>query len=144
MKPGSLNDNIAYLFGDASHRIYQNIRRIFRENKFKVTIEQFSVLTLLWYEDGLKQQDIANLLNRDKTTITRVISNMIRQNLVVRVTDKTDRRVSNIYLTHYGRELENKMVIATGDVYVKMLNSVSEKEIEEIIRILNKIINNLK
>ena len=144
MKPESLKDNIGYLTGDISHRLYQNVSRIFRENKFKVTIEQFSVLTLLWYEDGLRQQDIADQLNRDKTTITRVIDNMIKQNLVVKVPDKNDKRVYGIYLTHYGKELENKMVMATGEVYIKMLQGLPDEEIEQVTGILNKIVNNLK
>jgi DNA-binding MarR family transcriptional regulator len=144
MEPKTLSDNIGYLVGDVSHRLYQQVSHLFRKNEFKVTIEQFSVLTLLWYEDGIKQQDIANRLNRDKTTITRVINNMVKQNLVVKVPDKTDRRVYGIYLTHYGKELESQMVNTAGEVYVNMLKGLSDKEIAEVTRILNKIDLNLK
>ena len=82
MEPTSLSDNIAYLIGDVEHRVYQQISRIFRENKVVATIEQFTVLSILWYDDGLKQQEIAERLNRDKTTVTRAINNMVKKNMV--------------------------------------------------------------
>ena len=143
MEPVSLNDNLPFLLGDINHRIYQKVSRLFRENNFGVTLEQFSVLTILWYEDGLKQQEIALRLNRDKTTITRIINNMIRENLVIKVPDKTDQRVTLVYLTHYGRQSQEKMVRVTGNIYMQLMNGLEKSEIDRLIKYLNKIKSNL-
>ena len=144
MIPTSLSDNIPYLIGDIEHRIYQEISRIFRENKVKATIEQFTVLSTLWYEDGLKQQELAERLNRDKTTITRIINNMVLKNLVVKVPDKADRRAHMVYLTHLGRQLQEKLMLLTGPVYMKLMNGLKKDEISTSIIVLNKILINLK
>ena len=144
MEPVTLNENLAFLIGDVNHRIYQNITRIFRQNKYNVTLEQFSVLALLWYQDGLKQQEIAERLNRDKTTITRVVNNMIRQNLVVKIPDKTDLRATLIYLTNYGRQVQDKMVSSAGTVYMKMIKGLKKSDINITVSVLNTIISNLK
>jgi DNA-binding MarR family transcriptional regulator len=144
MIPQSLSDNIAYLIGDIEHRAYLQITQIFRENKVIPTIEQFTVLSVLWYQDGLKQQELAERLNRDKTTITRVISNMVKQNLVVKVPDKTDGRAYMIYLTHFGRQLQEKLMLITGPVYMKMINGLKAEELGNAINVLNKILINLK
>lgn len=144
MIPTSLSDNVAYLIGDIQHRIYQHITQLFRENNINVTIEQFTVLSVLWYRDGLIQQELAGLLNRDKTTITRMINNMVKQNMVDKVPDYTDRRAFRIYLTHYGRLLQEKLMSVTGKIYMKVLEDLNENEIEWTIHILNKIKKNLK
>ena len=110
----------------------------------KPTIEQFSILTILWYEDGLSQQEIANRLNRDKTTLTRVINNMEKTNLVVRIADKLDRRINHIHLTHLGKELQQTLSMATGSIYMDSIHGIKENEIHQLAAILNKIIQNLK
>ncbi len=143
MIPNSLNDNLAFLVGDLNQRIYQAVSRVFRSSNAGITIEQFSVLTVLWYEDGLKQQEIASRLNRDKTTITRVINNMVRQNLVVRVPDKTDLRASMIFLTHYGKQMQNQMAVATGNIYLKLLEGIHKKDLAAFKTKLVKMIGNM-
>ena len=144
MIPTSLSDNIPYLIGDIEHRVYQQLTGIFRENQVKATLEQFTALSILWYDDGLKQQEIAERLNRDKTTITRMINNMVRKNMVVKVPDKSDHRAFLIYLTHLGRQLQEQLMLLSGPVYLKMMKGLKKDEISSGIALLNKILGNLK
>jgi DNA-binding MarR family transcriptional regulator len=144
MEPRQLNENIAFLIGETAHLFYIRVSKAFREKKLKVTIEQFSILTVLWYQDGLPQQEIANRLNRDKTTLTRVINNMEKGNLVVRIPGRSDRRINHIHLTHLGKELQKILTIATGDIYVNSILGLSDREIQKLATMLNRIIFNLK
>ena len=144
MEPQSLNENIAYLVGHVTHLISLQVSRLFRERKFAVTVEQFTILTILWYEDGLPQKSIAERLHRDKTTITRVIDNMVKENLVVRVPSENDKRIKLIFLTHKGRSLENDLITSSGEVYLKAINGLTENDINTTNSVINKIINNLK
>lgn len=144
MEPRNLNENIAFLIGEASHLFYNKVSRTFREKKLGVTIEQFSILTILWYQNGLSQQEIANRLNRDKTTLTRVINNMEKNNLVIRIPDKTDRRINHIYLTYLGKELQKTLTEATGSIYLDSIREISGEELQQLTGILNRIICNLK
>jgi DNA-binding MarR family transcriptional regulator len=144
MEPESLDDNIVFLIGKASDLFYKRVTNLFREKKIDVTVEQFSVLTILWYEDGLLQQDIANRLNRDKTTITRVISNMEKRNLVVRVPGQIDRRNNHIHLTYRGRELEQTLTQISGKIYMQAIEGLSKEDLMTLSRILNRIILNIQ
>jgi DNA-binding MarR family transcriptional regulator len=143
MEPQSLIDNIAYLVGHVTHLMSTQVSRLFRERKYPVTVEQFTILTVLWYEDGLPQKSIAKRLHRDKTTITRVIDNMVKENLVVRVPSENDKRIKLIFLTHKGRSLENELVMSSGEVYLKAIYGLTETEIISTNSVLNKIIKNL-
>ena len=144
MYPKNLDTNIAFVIGEITHLLYLKVTDELRKKQIDITVEQFSILTILFYKDGITQQDIADQLNRDKTTITRVLHNMEKKNLLVRVTDRTDRRNKNIYLTHLGKKLQQKSVTATGPVYLKAIKGLSEMDIQHLIKSLNKIRKNLK
>lgn len=103
MKPERLNQNIIYLCAQFSHRFSQVLSAEFKQHNIGITAEQFSVLVVLWYKDGISQKEIAEQLSRDKTTITRVLMNMKKHKLIRQVTDAADNRSNLVYLTAKGK-----------------------------------------
>ena len=142
--PISLNENILYRAGELSRMLHKRITSIFMEHNFGVTVEQFGILALLWYSEGVTQQEIANSLNRDKTTVARVVKNMEKQNLIVKVPDQLDKRNNRIYLTQKGKTLQKDMVEATGRVYMEALKDIPDEDIVHCIKVLNRIVQNLQ
>ena len=98
----------AILNGKVSAAINRKLSRNFRLNDMEITPEQWTVLLYLWEKDGVTQQELCNATFKDKPSMTRLIDNMERQHLVVRIADKRDRRTNLIHLTKTGRELEGK------------------------------------
>jgi len=143
-EPKSLDENIIFQIGETSKLVHEKVTAIFRKRGFNVTVEQFGVLVLLWYKEGVKQQDIADGLKRNKTTITRIIENMINSNLIVKVPDQLDKRNNLIYLTQKGKALQKEMVEASGLVYYQTLNNITHKDIEKCLVILKQMKKNLK
>lgn len=141
--PESISANILFLTGLITNRLTYSINRSFREAEIDITLEQFSILTLLWYKEGRNQQELANELSRDKTTVTRTLKNMFGKNLLVKVPDKTDRRNNLIYLTNKGKELQERCIRITGNYYVRALDNLSEPEVDYAIVALNKILSNI-
>jgi DNA-binding MarR family transcriptional regulator len=142
--PKSLDENIIYQIGETSKLVHKRVTEIFSERGFNVTVEQFGVLAFLWYKEGVKQQDIADGLKRNKTTITRIIENMINRNLIVKVPDQLDKRNKLIYLTQKGKALQKEMVEASGLVYYQTLNNITPKDIEKYLVILKQMMKNLQ
>jgi len=142
--PKSLDENVIFQIGETSRLFHKKVTAIFSERGFNVTVEQFGVLALLWYKEGVKQQDIADGLKRNKTTITRIIENMINRNLIVKVPDQLDKRNKLIFLTQKGKALQKEMVEASGLVYYQALNNISFKDIEKCLVILKQMIKNLQ
>lgn len=136
--------NILYLAGTITNSLSNMFNRMFRQARIDITVEQFSVLALLWYKEGMNQQEIANSLNRDKTTITRVLENMFRKNLLVKATDQADRRNKRIFLTQKGKELQDKSLQLTNGVYTKVMANLDEGEMKSTLKVLNTINENLK
>ncbi len=131
------------LTGKISSTINRALLRAFSQEDLHITTEQWSILSCLWKEDKVTQSDLCDLTRKDKPSMTRLIDNLQRSKIVVRVPHATDRRVNLIHLTQYGASLREKVTAVVQSVVDKALKDVSESEIMVARTILNKIIANL-
>lgn len=131
------------LTGKISTTINRALLRTFSQEDVGITTEQWSILSCLWSEDKVTQQELCDLTRKDKPSMTRLIDNLERNKMVVRVAHSTDRRVNLIHLTQYGASLREKVTGIVQRVVDKALTGVSEQEISISRNVLNKIIKNL-
>ena len=134
----------AILNGKVSAAINRRLIRNFRENGLDITPEQWTVLLFLWEKDGVSQQELCNATYKDKPSMTRLIDNMERQHLVVRISDKRDRRTNLIHLTKTGRELEGKAFVIANQTLKEALEEVSMEDLKIAQEVLRKIFMNTK
>jgi len=95
-------------------------------------------------KDGITQQELCNATFKDKPSMTRLIDNMERQHLVVRISDKRDRRTNLIHLTKTGRELEGKAFVIANQTLKEGLEGVSMEDLKIAQEVLRKIFTNTK
>ena len=134
----------AILNGKVSTAINRKLSRNFRQNGIEITPEQWTILLSLWEKDGITQQDLCNATFKDKPSMTRLIDNMERQHLVVRISDKKDRRTNLVHLTKTGRELEGKAFVIANQTLKEALQDVSLEELKIAQEVLRKIFTNTK
>ncbi len=125
------------LTGKISSTINRALLRAFSQEDLHITTEQWSVLSCLWKEDKVTQSDLCDLTRKDKPSMTRLIDNLQRSKIVVRVPHATDRRVNLIHLTQYGASLREKVTAVVQSVVDKALQDVSESEIMVARTVLN-------
>lgn len=131
------------LTGKISSTINRALLRAFSQEDLHITTEQWSILSCLWKEDKVTQSDLCDLTRKDKPSMTRLIDNLQRSKIVVRVPHATDRRVNLIHLTQFGASLREKVTAVVQSVVDTALKDVSESEIMVARTVLNKIIANL-
>lgn len=131
------------LTGKISTTINRALLRAFAHEEVDITTEQWSVLSCLWHEDKVTQRELCDLTTKDKPSMTRLIDNLEKSKMVVRVPHSTDRRVNLIHLTQYGAGLREKVTGIVQRVVDKALTNISEDEISTSRNVLNKIIKNL-
>lgn len=90
-------------------RIKTELNNAFQESGVNITSEQWGVLKCLWQEEGISQSEIAEKVDKDKASITRILDIMQKNNLIKRCDDELDRRSYRIFLTEEGKSLENKL-----------------------------------
>ena len=82
----------AILNGKVSAAINQKLYNNFKQGNLNINPEQWTVLLSLWEKDGVTQQELCNETSKDKPSMTRLINNMEKMHLVVRIASKTDKR----------------------------------------------------
>lgn len=134
----------AILNGKVSAAINRKLYRNFRQNNLEITPEQWTVLLFLWEKDGVTQQELCNATFKDKPSMTRLIDNMERMHLVVRTSDKSDRRINLIHLTQTGRELEERTRLIANRTLKEALYGLTVEELRVSQNVLRKIFTNTK
>ena len=130
----------AILTGKVSTAINRKLYRNFRQNGIDITPEQWTILLVLWEKDGVPQQELCNATFKDKPSMTRLIDNMERQHLVVRISDKNDRRTNLIHLTKTGRELEGRAFKIANITLEEALSGLTTDELKIAQEVLKKIL----
>ena len=109
----------------------------------EISLDQWLVLGPVWKNDGISQKDISEYCGKDKTSVTKIIDTLEKKNLVVRVTDQLDHRVKRVVLSQKGRELFISALPVMAQTRDELRSGISDKEIEALKSILNKIHKNL-
>lgn len=116
----------------------------FKRKGIPISKEQFSILTILWKQDGCSQQFLSERTYRDKPGVTRLIDTLEREKLLYRKADPYDRRSNLIYLTEKGKEIENSVVEAVKETISLATQGLSEEDALNLKRILGIVFKNLQ
>lgn len=138
-----LQESIGFLLGVTNRLMACRLNRNLNTEGSGVSFEQWTVLVRLWDKDGQSQQELANNCGRDKTTMTRLLDNLEKQNVVLRVEDKNDRRNKLIYLTNLGKSLKEKLIPVAQQTLDQAQMGISDEELRIFKEVLNKIRENL-
>jgi DNA-binding MarR family transcriptional regulator len=128
----------------AATAIARRLQKNFRDAAIEITIEQWSILYHLWKEDGLSQQELCNRTFRDKPSVTRLLHNLEKLNLVKRTASKEDKRVNFISLTNTAKDLQQQTIELANQTMDEALVGINKDEIETVKNVLQKVYDNLQ
>jgi len=130
--------------GKASTAIARRLQKKFNNAGLNITIEQWSVLYHLWKKEGVSQQEICNATFRDKPSITRLVDNLEKLNLVKRVASENDRRINLIYLTKDAQKLQEETMAIADETLNDALENVPTDKVDICKEVLQIVYDNLK
>ena len=122
----------------------QHIQVKIREHNLNITFELLKIMSLLQRKDGVNQQELADTTAKDKSTMTYLIDNLVKLNLVTRVERDIDRRNKLIFLTGEGKLLQKKLHPLVIEMYDKATAEVNAGKIEKAILLVKRMNENLK
>ncbi|MBD1262332.1 MarR family transcriptional regulator [Maribacter polysiphoniae] len=94
--------------------------------------------------DGLNQNELAYLTNRDKSSLARLLSNMEKKRFITRKQHKEDKRINRVFLTDEGRAVFIKAKMAIKELIQTMEEGITEEEKKQLIKLLKKVQVNYK
>ena len=134
----------SFITGKASIAIARRLQKKFNSAGLNLTIEQWSVLYQLWKQDGSSQQDLCLRTFRDKPSITRLVDNLEKLQLVRRVPSESDRRINLVFLTKHGVRIEEQSMALAEETLNEALTGIPPDNINLCKEILQQVYDNLK
>lgn len=133
---GRLGDNLGYNLRLAQLRIFEAFARV--AGRHGVSPTQFAVLLLIEANPGIKQIELAAVLDVDRSTIVRLVDKCEESKLVKRGSSKFDRRIAPPLLTARGRAFLGRLepIVAREE---SAAAGLSPAERATLVRLLKRI-----
>ncbi len=138
-----LTDSIGYKITNTARLVIKRLNDNFKQNNFPVTNEQWSIMIRLWEEDGLTQNKLAALTKKDSPSVSRLVNNMEKRELVKRVPHPVDKRTNLIFLTAKGKKMQMGLITQAQKTIEQISEEIDPAELEIFLKVLEKIDHNL-
>jgi DNA-binding MarR family transcriptional regulator len=133
----ALNDRLGYLVKHAHQRLSELTARALEP--FGITGRECAVLLVIDDRIPLSQQDVAQQLGVDRTTMVAILDELETKGLVERRQDAEDRRRNVVALTTRGAAVLQKGTSASKDAEREFFASLSPIEAAEFTRSLRSL-----
>ena len=142
MLPRSLNREFAFTINDVARmlRTYAD----YKASQFGVTRAQWAVLARLDRFEGLKQSELAEMLDLQPITLTRLLDRLCDNGLIERRADPNDRRAKRLFLTDAARPVLEQLGVLGEEVMTATLAGVPREAVEQIVAQLAVVKENLR
>jgi MarR family transcriptional regulator, transcriptional regulator for hemolysin len=108
-----------------------------------LTIEQFGLLHAINIKnEDVIQQDMADIMGKDKSAIYRVIDSLEEKELVRRVVDKNDRRKNILMVTKKGEAVIEQYLEIEYKLVKELEEGLCESDIDTFYNVVNHFKNN--
>jgi MarR family transcriptional regulator for hemolysin len=142
MRPRNPRREFAFLINDVARLLRTHADQ--RARQFGMTRAQWAVLARLESNEGLKQSELAEILDLQPITLTRLVDRLCASGLIERRADASDRRVKRLYLTAQARPLMDRLAALGQEMMGAVLEGFDLKTVERMITELSHTKENLK
>lgn len=135
-----VNDTIGYKVAMCTKFVTSRLMTLFAENGIDIGHPGWVVLTRLWEEDGITQQELSLRSGVAKPNMSNYIDLMEDKGYVTRENDETDDRNKLIYLTKKGKDLMPLCTKLGEQVNNELCQTLTSAERKQFQQLLKKII----
>lgn len=104
-----------------------------------LSVSEAHALMELEPEHGLAQTELAARLRLEKSTISRLVTQLERRGWLDRQRSPRDGRVVLLRLTAQGQRVKEKVALARADKYARIFERLPEQEREAVLRALEAL-----
>ena len=115
-----------------------------RARDFGMTRAQWAVLARVERSEGLKQCELADTLDLQPITLTRLIDRLCDGGLIERRSDPDDRRAKRLYLTPAARPVLDGLTRLGQDIMATVLAGIEPAAVEQLLALLLTLKTNLR
>lgn len=142
MLPRSLNREFGFILNDVARMLKTYADH--KASQFGITRAQWVVLVRLDRFEGLKQAELAEMLDLQPITLTRLLDRLAECGLIERRPDPNDRRAKLLYLTAKAKPLLDQLGDLGSELMGTALAGVEREHVELMVAQLAIVKENLR
>ena len=142
MRPSPPSREFAFLISDVARLMRTYVDQLARQ--YGMTRAQWAVLVRVERSEGLKQHELAEMLDIQRITLTRLIDRLCDSGMIERRADPHDRRAKRLFLTPAARPLLDRLFALSEGFMPKILAGVDEPAVERLVGELGIMKENLR
>jgi MarR family transcriptional regulator for hemolysin len=142
MAPLPINREIAFTIMDVARMLRTYADQ--RARQFGISRAQWTVLVRLDRSEGLKQSELAEILDLQPISLTRLLDRVAENGLIERRPDPHDRRANRLYLTPAARPLLAELADLGHEMMDTVLEGFDAGANERLLSALNVMRDNLR
>ena len=115
-----------------------------RARQFGISRAQWAVLIRIDRHEGLKQSELAEMLDLQPISLTRLLDRLAENGLIERRADPNDRRANRLYLRPAAKPLLGRLAELGADMMQTVLDGLSPATVERMLKELVLVKDNLR
>ena len=135
-----LEKSIGFKINQTANKINNKFNIVLQ--KYDIAPEQRATLEIIKYEKDVNQTKIANILAKDKTTISRTLATLEKKGFILK--KQIDKRTNLIELTNKGEKILEESALTIKTFRENLSSKLDENEIKKIVELLEKVASSVK
>src|ERR1700741_827251 len=139
---GSVDMNFLFSLGELSRLVRAYADK--QAARYGITRAQWAVLAKVERSEGMKQSELAELMEMQPITLTRLIDKLCDNGWIERRGDETARRVNRLYLKKAARPLLGKLAGLRSELTATALEGIGPQDAHRLLTQLEAIKENVR
>src|SRR5882757_7327876 len=142
MARGSVDLNFLFTLGELARLVRAYADK--QAARHGITRAQWAVLAKVERTEGLKQSELAELMEMQPITLTRLIDRLCDNGWIERRSDDSDRRVNRLYLRKAARPLLGKLSGLRSELTATAMAGINPTDAHRLLAQLETIKENVR
>lgn len=125
------------------HAVKRNVHEKIEALDLDIAPMHVRVLKIITKKPQCTAVDIANFLDRDKAQVTRLLSALIKQELIVKEPNPEDKRSQCLAITEHGKAIVDQLSEVDSEMFEKMKIGIDSDELATFERVAKTMAQNL-
>jgi MarR family transcriptional regulator, transcriptional regulator for hemolysin len=142
MRQPSPRRRFAFLINDVARLLKTHVDQ--QARRYGMTRAQWQVLVRLERCEGLKQAELAEQLDLQPITLTRLVDRLCDNGLIERRADPDDRRAKRLFLTPAAHPLMDRLAVLGEEIMGDVLAGIGDADVTLMLEKLGRAKENLR
>lgn len=115
----------------------------FAAKKLKITPEQFTVLAVVYENDGLYQRQLSAMTLKDRPNISRIVTILENMGYLTKLQEAKGRKVLKLSVTEEGKRIYEEILPIILSIWEETIDGITDDELENFNNVQLKLRKNL-